>query len=143
MLRRVRLCVIVAICIKTKGGLAFKLLRSILSLIGFFAVAPLLFLAWTGWAKQRADLVPWRNGFSLAALLLISLNWLLCAGAQVPDMVGLYSLESSDLTNAMFTLSHPLALVGIALGLAMRNSPRILITGAALLMLISTSTGYG
>jgi hypothetical protein len=124
------------------GNVARPMLRAVITLIGFLSAAPLLAVACVGWAKQRPRPVSWRNGLSVAALLLLSLNWLLCAVAQLPSMGRLFSLSSSDLTNAMFTLWRPLDLVVIALCFAMRGNPRIEIISAALLMLSSTPLGY-
>ncbi len=119
------------------------MLRIITSLVALGVAPVLLFLAWRGWAERiRKELPPWRNGFCISALLLLSLNLLGTVILELPVLVGFRTMGPLGLMEGMLTLSHTLSCIVIVLALSFRGAPRVLVIVAGLLMLFSWPVGY-
>jgi hypothetical protein len=115
----------------------------VMSLLGLVSVPILACLAWCGWARTlRKELPPWRNALSFSALLLLSIVWVAVALLEGPVFVRPQVHRPEVFMEAMLTLSVPLFVLVLALGLALRGVPRVLTMLAALLMLISWPVGY-
>ena len=119
------------------------MLRVVISLVGLVSVPVLLSLAWRGWTRSvRAELPPWRNGLCIAALGLLSLNWLAAAVLEVPVFVNPRVTRPPLLMEGMLTLSHLVGVLVVVLALALRRVPRVQAVAAGLLMLVSWPMGY-
>jgi hypothetical protein len=108
-------------------------IQNILSIVMFFAVPCLIFLAYRGWAKSSANELPrWRRALGLTSILLISLSWL--APVVFFLLVGLFRAHLSD---DILIIVVPFALLmGMISAFALRTPSRPLTLCAGLLMIL-------
>ena len=111
-------------------------------LVCLVAVAVLAAVAWTGWARQRPQLPPWRNGLSLTALLLLSLNWAAICVLEVPILVSENMHRSVAFTWGLLVLSHPADLLIVVLAFALKRVPRLAAILAGIALLFCWPIGY-
>ncbi len=110
-----------------------NIVRAVIRTSGWLAPPVLILLSCRAWIKLvRATLPVWRNGLALAAIVLLSCNWLFA--------IVLLALASTGPTRIMFfnaewmaTLLYS-AVAGALLGCALRGTARTYMIAAALLM---------
>lgn len=108
------------------------MLRTMLQIIELGGVPTLIFFAWHSWLSGgRAALPAWRNGLGLAALILVSLGWILAALSLVSDLARLWIIDSMW----SFDLTPALGMIAAILAIALRGRSRLLTALAGLLTL--------
>jgi len=107
------------------------------------AVVPLLLItAWRGWIKNiRARLPAWRSGLGLAALVLLSLNWVAAAFLVIPEQPMHYATRA-NLWWIMVYLEPELAISEVVGIFALQRAPRIAAAFALVLTRLCGPGGY-
>ena|ERR1700739_496581 len=113
------------------------MISSPLALVCCVAVSILLVLAFIGWAKLvRRHLPHWRNGIALAAMVIISADWLFQTLLWV---IPLPDHESPRLSNAVWVQMHfdiYYGAVALPFALFLKGAPRLLVIAAWFLLMI-------
>jgi hypothetical protein len=107
-----------------------EILKVVIALAGAPAV---LVIVWSVWLKKvRSALPAWRNGLGLAAMLVLSLNWIASALLELLEHRDTFAL--ADLRWITFQLAHPLDAVAVLLAVALKGEARVGAILAALMM---------